>query len=106
MQNSSNTFYKIEKQFTTASVLKKGDVIIPSGQNDSLMKTRDNIISSVSSEMDADVHITAQEITELNNFQRQLTQNLNNTMKQSSFHGFKDLEYFEKDFEKSRQNRD
>ena len=75
-------------------------MIIPSG--DSLTKTRDNMMSSMSSELDADLRITAQEITELNQVQRQVTQNLNNTMKQSSFHGFKDKEKFEK----SRQDQD
>ena len=64
---------------TTNSMFKKGDVIIPSG--DSLMKTRENMMSSMSSELDADLRITAKEITELNQAQRQVTQNLNNTMK-------------------------
>ena len=64
---------------TTNSIFKKGDVIIPS--SDSLMKTRDNMMSSMSSELDADNRITAQEIAEMNNVQRQVTKNLNNTMK-------------------------
>ena len=59
-------------------------------------------MSSMSSDIDADLRITAQEITELNQIQRQVTQNLNNTMKQSSFHGFKDKEKFEK----TRQDQD
>ena len=83
-ESSETTFYKIEKQYTTNSLKKKGDVIIPSGSaaggqsNDPLMKTRDNILSSVTSaDLDTDaLHITAQEIAELNYAQRQKTQNL------------------------------
>ena len=55
-------------QYTTNSIFKKGDVIIPSQHNGSFTKTRDQVYSSIGSDLDndEDIRITAQEITELN----------------------------------------
>ena len=77
-------------QYTTNSIFKKGDVIIPSLHNESFTKTKDQIYSSIGSSDNDEIRITAQEITELNDQQRQITENLNSTMKNSTFHGFKD----------------